>query len=151
MDKNKSVEISILAEIHELQNLINFVHTFLHVNFVYFGRITLSTLIILHYVQIVSVFILSVTYFRLIGKKRLLGCQVDIPLISHSSVLEIRCISKIHFISDYKNLSPVTGADGIVRSRGGLQKVSPDSRKNSIIPVTSDSFFFLHIKIEQMG
>ena len=56
----------------------------------------------------------------------------------------------------YKNLSPVTVTDGIFWSQGGLftqyrgsvevlQKQSPESWKLPSVPVTSDSFFFLHI------
>ena len=58
--------------------------------------------------------------------------------------------------SYYKNLSPVTDADGIFRSRGGLftqyrgyaevlQKQSPESWKFPSLPVTGDRIFFLHI------
>ena len=59
-------------------------------------------------------------------------------------------------VLNFKNLSPVTGADGIFRYRGELfmqyrgsakvlQKQSSEIRKFPSVLVTSDSFFFLHI------
>ena len=53
-------------------------------------------------------------------------------------------------ISYIKNLSLVTGEDGIFRSRGGLF-TQYRGRKFKSVPVTSDSFFFLQIKMEQMS
>ena len=59
-------------------------------------------------------------------------------------------------MTDYKYLPTVTDVDGIFRFRGELftqyqgsaevlQNQSPESQKCPPVPVTSDSFFFLHI------
>ena len=62
----------------------------------------------------------------------------------------IKVRRKFDFISYFKNISPVTGADGIFLSRGdclrSTEKPSPESRKFSSVPVTGDSVcFFLLI------
>ena len=90
-----------------------------------------------------------------------LGGSLEISLDRFATTVQIEAHEVCLILHDYKNLSPVSGADGIFRSQGGLfmqyqgcaellQKQSPKSWKFPSVTVVFSCISFLKIKMEQI-